>query len=207
MHSSVLAREGEDLAVWRSARAAESARLESVCGATHRGFESHLLRVSQPHPPQGAPSSDDVLMSLAIAEARLALAHGDVPVGALVVVDGEVISSRHNERELTGDPTAHAEILALRDAAGRLGRWRLDDATLIVTLEPCTMCAGAVINARVARVVFGALDPKGGAMGSLYNVGVDARLNHEVAITPHIQSPQCAALLTSFFADRRADAD
>ena len=113
------------------------------------------------------------------------------------------IARRHNERELTSDPTAHAELLALRDAATALGRWRLDDVTLIVTLEPCAMCAGALVNARLARVVFGAADPKAGAVGSLYNLCVDPRLNHEVEVQHGVMAEESAALLHSFFADLR----
>jgi tRNA(adenine34) deaminase len=142
-------------------------------------------------------------MGLAIAEARMAATHDDVPIGAVVVHDDEIIASRHNERELTGDPTAHAEVLALRDAAGRLGTWRLADCTLVVTLEPCAMCAGSAVNARIDTVVFGADDPKAGACGSLYNLGTDPRLNHEFAVVPHIRAAECAALLTGFFATRR----
>jgi tRNA(adenine34) deaminase len=142
-------------------------------------------------------------MGRALDEARLAVAHGDVPVGALVVIDGEVVAARHNERELTGDPTAHAEVLALRDAAAKVGTWRLDDATLVVTLEPCPMCAGAALNARLAHVVYGAGDPKAGATGSLYNLCADARLNHEIAVTPFIRADESSELLKSFFADRR----
>jgi tRNA(adenine34) deaminase len=145
----------------------------------------------------------DELMGLALAEAHAALDHGDVPVGAVLVVAGRVVAQRHNERESTKDPTAHAELLALRDAAISLGRWRLDDATLAVTLEPCPMCAGALINARIGRVLFGASDPKWGACGSLYNLGADPRLNHEFAIEPGVRAEECAALLTTFFADRR----
>ena len=143
-------------------------------------------------------------MQLALDEARLAAGHGDVPVGA-VILDGTgaVISRRHNERELTQDPTAHAEILALRDAAVAIGSWRLDGATVVVTLEPCPMCAGALVNARVGRVVFGAPDPKAGATGSLYNLCADPRLNHEVAVRHGVRAAEAAALLTSFFADRR----
>ena len=143
-------------------------------------------------------------MQLALDEARLAAGHGDVPVGA-VILDGTgaVISLRHNERELTQDPTAHAEILALRDAAVAIGSWRLDGATVVVTLEPCPMCAGALVNARVGRVVFGAPDPKAGATGSLYNLCADPRLNHEVAVRHGVRAAEAAALLTSFFADRR----
>jgi tRNA(adenine34) deaminase len=147
---------------------------------------------------------DDVeAMTLALAEARAALAHGDVPIGAVALLDGEVIAQRHNERELTGDPTAHAELLALRDAAAHLGRWRLDDVTLVVSLEPCAMCAGALVNSRVARVVFGAPDMKAGAVGSLYNLCVDPRLNHEVEVRQGVLADQAAALLQNFFSDRR----
>ena len=142
-------------------------------------------------------------MTLALAEARAALAHGDVPIGAVALLDGEVIAQRHNERELTGDPTAHAELLALRDAAAHLGRWRLDDVTLVVSLEPCAMCAGAMVNSRVARVVFGAPDMKAGAVGSLYNLCVDPRLNHEVEVRQGVLADQAAALLQNFFSDRR----
>ncbi|MAW71793.1 MAG: tRNA-specific adenosine deaminase, partial [Acidimicrobiaceae bacterium] len=120
--------------------------------------------------------NDDQAMYLALEEARAAIEHEDVPVGALIIVEGEVVSSRHNERQLTGDPTAHAEILALRDAATRLGTWHLDAATLVTTLEPCPMCAGAALNARVKHVVFGAHDPKAGAVETLYNLLADPRL-------------------------------
>jgi tRNA(adenine34) deaminase len=145
----------------------------------------------------------DAAMDLALDEAALAVEHGDVPVGALVLRDGEVIARRHNERERTGDPTAHAEILALRDAAEVVGGWRLDGTTLVVTLEPCPMCAGAALAARVDEVVFGAADPKAGACGSLYNLGADPRLNHEMAVTPGIRSDEAARMLTDFFAERR----
>ncbi len=142
-------------------------------------------------------------MGLAIAEARLALDHGDVPVGAIALRDGEVVARAHNERELLGDPTAHAELLVVRRAAEALGRWRLDDVTVVVTLEPCTMCAGALLGARVARVVFGADDPKAGACGSLYNVFADPRLNHEIPLRARVRAAECGELLTSFFLDRR----
>ncbi len=144
------------------------------------------------------------LMRLALAEAELAIPHGDVPVGALVVVDGEVIASRHNERELTADPTAHAEVLAMRDACARLGTWRLDNATLISTLEPCTMCAGAAVNARVERVVFGAADLEAGALGSVYNVGVDPRLRHTFEVEHDVLGEACAQALKSFFSSLRS---
>jgi tRNA(adenine34) deaminase len=142
-------------------------------------------------------------MRLAIDEARAAGDAGDVPIGAVVVVDGVVIAARGNERERTGDPTAHAELLALRDAAAQREGWRLDDATVYVTLEPCTMCAGAMVNARIGRLVYGAPNLDAGATGSLYNVGADPRLNHEFAITPGVEGSTCAELLTGFFADRR----
>ncbi|HUP85196.1 MAG TPA: tRNA adenosine(34) deaminase TadA [Acidimicrobiales bacterium] len=147
--------------------------------------------------------TDDELMDLALAEARRAMDHGDVPIGALVVVEGEIVAQRHNERERRPDPTAHAEILALSDAASALGTWRLSKATLVVTLEPCPMCAGALVASRLGRVVFGAADLKAGACGSLYNVCTDPRLNHEVAVTAGVRGEECAALLTGFFAERR----
>ncbi|HLX87287.1 MAG TPA: tRNA adenosine(34) deaminase TadA [Acidimicrobiales bacterium] len=147
---------------------------------------------------------DDVTaMRAALAEAEAAVTHGDVPVGAVVLVGGAVVAARHNERELQGDPTAHAEILALRDAAARLGSWRLSGATMVVTLEPCPMCAGALVAARFDRLVFGATDPKAGACGSLYNLCADPRLNHELPVTPGVLADEAAQLLVDFFADRR----
>jgi tRNA(adenine34) deaminase len=151
--------------------------------------------------------TDEQAMQEALAEAALAPAHGDVPVGAVVVVDGEVVARRHNEREKTGDPSAHAELLALRDAAARLGMWRLDGATLVVTLEPCPMCAGALVAARVGRLVFGAVDPKAGACGSLYNLCADPRLNHELPVTPGVMDSEASGLLESFFNGLRQRAD
>ena len=161
----------------------------------------------QPTPagPSGQPATDDdvVAMGLALEEAEGALLHGDVPVGAVALVGDRVVASRHNERELTGDPTAHAEILALADAAAALGTWRLSDVTLVVTLEPCPMCAGALVAARLGRVVYGAADPKAGACGSLYNLCADPRLNHEIPITAGIRAHEAASLLTGFFGARR----
>ncbi len=142
-------------------------------------------------------------MRMALDEAEMARADGDVPVGAVVVVDGLVVASRHNEREVLGDPTAHAELLALRDAAQSTGSWHLDTATLVVSLEPCPMCAGALVNARVERLVFGAADPKAGAAGSLYNLATDPRLNHEYEVEGGVLAEECGALLSAFFADRR----
>ena len=144
-------------------------------------------------------------MRSALAEARRALAHGDVPVGAVVVRDGAVIAARHNERELTGDPTAHAEVLALRDAAAVVGHWRLDDCTLVVTLEPCVMCAGAVVNGRLGRLVYGATDPKAGAVGSLYDIPADAPAEPPPAGHRRRRWPtECGDLLRAFFAARRS---
>jgi tRNA(adenine34) deaminase len=145
----------------------------------------------------------DAAMGLALDEAAAAVRHADVPVGAVVLRDGEVIASRHNERERSGDPTAHAEILALRDAAEVVGSWRLEGTTLVVTLEPCPMCAGALVAARVDAVVFGAADPKAGACGSLYNLCVDPRLNHEVEVVAGVRADDAAALLADFFRQRR----
>ena len=149
---------------------------------------------------------DEEAMDLALAEARAALTHGDVPIGAVVVDrDGAVLAQRHNERELRNDPTAHAELLALQDAAHALGSWRLPEATLVVTLEPCPMCAGALWAARLGRLVFGAADPKAGAAGSLYNLCVDPRLNHELPVTGGVRAQDAALLLRDFFAQRRQD--
>lgn len=158
--------------------------------------------------PGAAPVVDsDVdaeLMRLALAEAEKANAHGDVPVGAVVVgADGRIIARRHNERELLGDPTAHAEILALRDAAVAAGSWHLTDCTLYVTLEPCVMCGGALVNARLKRLVYGAADLSAGACLSLYNVCDDPRLNHRVDLTVGVLADECGRQLTDFFAARR----
>jgi tRNA(adenine34) deaminase len=142
-------------------------------------------------------------MRLALAEAQAALRHGDVPVGAVALADGAVVASRHNERELRQDPTAHAEILALCDAARALGTWRLSAVTLVVTLEPCSMCAGALVAGRTGRLVFGAADPKAGACGSLYQLCCDPRLNHELPVTAGVLADDAALLLARFFAGRR----
>ncbi|KOV65690.1 MULTISPECIES: tRNA adenosine(34) deaminase TadA [Streptomyces] len=143
-------------------------------------------------------------MGLALTAAERALAGGDVPVGAVVLsADGTtVLATGHNEREATGDPTAHAEVLAIRRAAAALGRWRLTDCTLVVTLEPCTMCAGAIVQSRVDRVVYGARDEKAGAAGSLWDVVRDRRLNHRPEVIEGVRAEECARLLTDFFRDR-----
>jgi tRNA(adenine34) deaminase len=151
----------------------------------------------------GHQLDDLAAMRLALLEAKQALTHGDVPVGAVAIADGQVVSTRHNERELRLDPTAHAEILALRDAAAALGTWRLGDVTLVVTLEPCAMCAGALVSARVGRLVFGAVDPKAGACGSLYQLCADPRLNHELPVRGGVLADECGVVLEEFFAGRR----
>jgi tRNA(adenine34) deaminase len=145
------------------------------------------------------------LMGVALDEARVAPEHGDVPIGAVVarVDTGDIVARRHNQREQERDPTAHAELLALRDAARAAGSWRLDGCALVVTLEPCPMCAGAVVAARLDLVAFGAADPKAGALGSLYNVAADPRLNHEATVVDCVRADECGALLSAFFAERR----
>jgi tRNA(adenine34) deaminase len=142
-------------------------------------------------------------MRLALREAERSPEHADVPVGAVVVADGEVVGAGHNERELRQDPTAHAEVLALRGAARRLGRWRVTESVLYVTLEPCAMCAGAIVLARVPRVVYGATDPKAGAAGSVLDVLGEPRLNHRPQVAAGLLADESAALLRSFFASRR----
>ena len=146
---------------------------------------------------------DEYYMRLALREAERALDHDDVPIGAVMVHDGEVIAAARNERELRRDPTAHAEILALREAAARLDSWRLLDTVLYVTLEPCAMCAGAIVLARVPRVVYGTDDPKAGAAGSVLDVLGEPRLNHRAAVARGLLAEEAAALLRAFFASRR----
>lgn len=143
-------------------------------------------------------------MALALIEARAAAAEGEVPVGALAVLDGRVVAARHNERERTADPTAHAEMLVLRDTAAALGGWRLEGVTMVVTLEPCPMCAGALVAARVGRLVYGASDPRAGACGTLYNLCADPRLNHELPVTAGVRAAECGEILSSFFAAKRS---
>src|SRR5687768_1344560 len=146
---------------------------------------------------------DEHFMRLAIREAVRAGEHDDVPVGAVVVRDGEVVGAGHNERELRQDPTAHAETLALREAARHAGSWRLLDTVLYVTLEPCAMCAGAIVLARVARVVYGTADPKAGAAGSVLDVLAEPRLNHRPDVAGGLLEPECGELLRAFFRSRR----
>ena len=142
-------------------------------------------------------------MREAIVEAELAATHGDVPVGAVVVRDGQVIARGHNRREADQDPTAHAEVLALREASGVVGSWRLDGCTLYVTLEPCAMCAGACVLARLPRLVFGADDPKAGAVGALWDIPRDPRLNHTVEVVRGVEAQACGELLREFFREKR----
>ena len=149
------------------------------------------------------PLGDEELMRAAIVEARVAATLDEVPVGAVVAMNGVILARAHNLRETAADPTAHAEILALREAARRIGSWRLEGATLAVTLEPCFMCAGALVNARVETLVFGAHDPKAGAVGSLGDVARDARLNHRLVVRSGVLAEECGGLLKTFFAARR----
>jgi tRNA(adenine34) deaminase len=146
---------------------------------------------------------DDYFMRLALREAERALEHEDVPIGAVVVRGGEVVAAAHNERELRQDPTAHAEIIALRDAARATGTWRVLDAVIYVTLEPCAMCAGAIVLARMPRVVYGARDPKAGACGSVLDVLGEPRLNHRPEVAGGLLERECGELLSEFFASRR----
>jgi tRNA(adenine34) deaminase len=155
--------------------------------------------------PRPVAGEWDAAMAVALEEAALAPAHGDIPIGCVVVVGGRLVARRHNERERLGDPTAHAEVLAIRDAATAVGDgWRLNDATVVVTVEPCPMCAGAIVAARAARVVFGAPNPEAGSMGSLYHLGADPRLNHEVETIHGVRAEAASALLAVFFAGRRS---
>jgi tRNA(adenine34) deaminase len=155
-----------------------------------------------PLPDTFSPADAD-MMHRALNEAERASAHDDVPIGAVVARGGEVLAAAGNERELRGDPTAHAEVLALRAAAERLGGWRIPDSTIYVTLEPCAMCAGAIVLARVPRVVYGAADPKAGAAGSVLDVLGEPRLNHRPRVEPGLLADESAAVLEDFFAARR----
>jgi tRNA(adenine34) deaminase len=146
---------------------------------------------------------DERFMRLALREAEAALEHEDVPIGAVIVHQGEVIGRGHNQRELLGDPTAHAEMIAMTAAAEHVGSWRLLDCTLYVTLEPCVMCAGALIQARLPALVYGADDPKGGGCGSVYDIVGEGKLNHTVTVTRGILADECAALLRAFFEQQR----
>ena len=147
---------------------------------------------------------DTYYMKLALGEAKRAWSLGEVPVGAVVVLDGEVIAAGHNRTESDRDPTGHAEMVAIREAAGKLGNWRLTGSTLYVTLEPCTMCIGAAVLARIDRLVFGCFDPKSGAVGSLYDVTAEERLNHRIRVASGVMERECADLLRGFFRELRS---
>jgi tRNA(Arg) A34 adenosine deaminase TadA len=161
-------------------------------------YRNEILPVPT-HDPQ-----DIALMEMALAEARLGESEGEVPVGAVLVLDGRVVARAHNRPIALNDPTAHAEVLAIRAACAALSTYRLGGASLYVTLEPCTMCIGAIVNARIARLKFGARDPKAGAAGSVYDIGRDGRLNHRVEIYPGLMEEQCAGAISRFFSARRA---
>jgi len=148
-------------------------------------------------------NKDEHYMELALQLAKEAFSRGEVPIGAVLVKNGEILAQNHNRREELKDATAHAEILVLREAGQLLGGWRLLGTTLYVTLEPCPMCAGALVQARVSRLVFGTRDPKGGACGSLYNIPRDGRLNHRLEVEEGVLGERCAALLQDFFKERR----
>ncbi|WP_343319190.1 tRNA adenosine(34) deaminase TadA [Arthrobacter sp. TMP15] len=164
-----------------------------------------MPNTAKPHPIEISTTALHARwMDLALAQARLALETADVPIGAVVLgPDGEILGLGRNEREAHGDPTAHAEVLAIREAAAKLESWRLADCTLVVTLEPCAMCAGAIVLARVPRVVFGAWDEKAGAAGSVFDVLRERRLNHWVEVFPGVREDECAALLKDFFSGHR----
>jgi tRNA(adenine34) deaminase len=149
--------------------------------------------------------ADEGFMRAALREAAEAARRDEVPVGAVIVHGGRIIGRGYNQREMLKDPTAHAEMLAITQAAAALEGWRLEETTLYATLEPCLMCAGAIVNARIPRVVFGAADPRAGACGSLYQVGLDARLNHRFTVTGGVLAAECAALLRDFFAGKRGE--
>ena len=156
------------------------------------------------HPaPRSLAIMDETFMAEALAEARRAAAEGEVPIGAVLVIEGRIAGRGRNARERLRDPTAHAEILALQEAARTLGRWRLTGSTMYATLEPCPMCAGALVNARVDRLVYGVADPKAGAVDTLFDIVRDARLNHRVAVTSGVLAEECGAMLREFFRERR----
>ena len=156
------------------------------------------------HPaPRSLAIMDETFMAEALAEARLAASEGEVPIGAVVVADGRIVGRGRNARERLRDPTAHAEILALQEASRALGRWRLSGATMYATLEPCPMCAGALVNARIDRLVYAVADPKAGAVDTLFDVVRDARLNHRLQVTTGVLAMECGEILREFFRERR----
>ncbi len=154
-------------------------------------------------PPYSGRQSDERFMEIALEEALMAASEGEVPVGVVAVAGGNVIARGHNLRESLRDPTAHAEMIVIREASGKLGRWRLTDMTLYVTIEPCAMCAGAIVLARIPRIVFGASDPKAGAGGSLFQILQEPALNHRVELVSGVKEDMCSSILKNFFANRR----
>lgn len=179
-------------------------RIGGTNRATSRPFARDGFEIREADMEELLPVNHEKMMRIAIGEAHLALDGGDVPVGAVIAHNGIVIGRGHNQREKLNDPTAHAEMIALTAASAYLESWRLDGCTLYVTLEPCTMCAGAIILARLPKLVFGTPDPKAGACGSLYDVANDERLNHRVDVTSGVLKDECAELLVDFFARQRA---
>lgn len=171
-------------------------------------MENHITKISASG-NVGDPLSrrlahtDEYFMHLALEEAQIAASHGEVPVGALLVHGDQIVAKSHNEREWRQDPTAHAELYVIKEAASRLGSWRLEETTLFVTLEPCLMCAGAMLQARIPRLVFGAWDPKAGACGSLFTVHHDPRLNHQITVMNGILEEECRSILQTFFRQLR----
>ena len=190
---------------------AELVRVSVILGGVRERPNRHAWKAcevqasvgSNPTPSAMVSAVELDAMDIALGLARDAADAGEVPVGAVVLRDGRVIAQRRNEREQSNDPTAHAEVLALRDAAQVVGSWNLSGCTLVVTLEPCPMCAGAILNSRVSRLVFGAADPKAGSTGTLYNLMSDPRLNHEVDVVHGCRAEESRELLTRFFADKR----
>ena len=163
-----------------------------------------MIGLSEMNDSMNLPEIDEQYMAEALRQAMLALEDDEVPVGAVIVQDGRVIGRAHNQRERLGDPTAHAEMIAITQAAEHVGNWRLENCTMYVTLEPCTMCAGAIVLARLPRLVFGARDPKAGAVQTLYQICTDDRLNHKLEVVSGVLTEQCAGILSGFFETQRA---
>ncbi len=162
-----------------------------------------MIGFSDTNDGMNLPEIDEHYMAEALRQAVLALEDDEVPVGAIIVQGGQIIGRAHNQRERLGDPTAHAEMIAITQAAEHVGNWRLENCTMYVTLEPCTMCAGAIVLARLPRLVFGARDPKAGAVGSIYDIPRDPKLNHTVDVTGGVLEPECGGILTEFFRLKR----
>lgn len=184
----------------------DAADAEGTTGLSGGGEAGSADRSGMADSRPGPGEDDERFMRMALEQARLAAAEGEVPIGAVVACGGEAVAAARNRREGDADPSAHAELLAMVEASRRLGRWRLSGCTVYVTLEPCLMCAGLMVNARIDRCVYGAPDPKGGALGTLYDVSHDPRLNHEFEVTPGVLQEECAEELRAFFRRRRAEA-